>query len=160
MKQHLILDDHSQLLKAKTALIHAYNNTKTHEIEIKEYKRDRSLAQNRLQFHWYAELCQQAPKFEQTKGWTASDFRAYNKLEFAVEILKADPDFYELWQMMTGHLSTEYKLKAALKMEMTSIMNVEQMTWYLSEILTFWSDRGFQLTTDDDRYYEAMGLRK
>ena len=160
VKQLLVLDNHTQMLKAKAAVIHAYNNAVVHQIEIKEYKKDRSLAQNRLQHHWHNELFEQKDKYEETKGHSIQDFRAFNKLHFGVPIMETDEYFSDLWSKTTDHLDYEYKLKVVLWFPVTRNMTIEQMTWYLTDVMTFWTQKGFKLTTDDDRYFEAMGITR
>ncbi|KAA3639432.1 MAG: hypothetical protein DWP95_10320 [Proteobacteria bacterium] len=138
-----------------------------HLLEIKPFEGDRSLAQNRLQFHWFNQLERQSFSLEPGKaaesigGWTIDMIRAYCKFEFGVPIMSEDSEFIYTWSLaMRGIHEREDKLLIAKEWPVTSLMNTEQFTRYLNNIYYHFTPQGAILTTNSDLYYEAMGLRR
>ena len=154
MKANIVMSDKYATQRAITAISRACNDG-IHVMTIKPYKKDRALTQNRLMWHWYKELEQQ----RDANGMTKDDLVNYNKLTFGVPILSRGDDFNEMWQS-TKYLSYEQKLNMMRFIPITSIMNITQMTEYLTDFKTAWNQQGVHLTTIEDLYFEAMGIKR
>jgi len=142
--------------KVKFALYQAIRDDNPHVMIIKPYKKDRRAIQNRLMWHWYKELEQQSDRH----GMSKDDLVCYNKYHIGVPILARDPEFSEVWDSMR-FLSYEQKLKAMKFIPVTSIMNIKQMTEYLTDFKIYWNQKGCELTTSQDLYFaEALGIKK
>ena len=155
MKTEVIIDESANLGKCKDILMRAKAEKKPHVMIVKPYKKDRRLIQNRLMWHWYQELAEQSDRH----GMTKVDLVCYNKLNLGVPILLIDENFAEVWESMR-FLSYEQKLKAMRFMPITSIMNIKQMTEFLTDFKIYWNQKGCELTTSQDLYFEALGIKK
>jgi len=133
--------------KMKVAKI---NPEKPVRVNVGFYSRDRSLAQNRLAFKWYGERARQF-------GNTIDHEHQACKLQFGVPILvNEDEDFAELYHNAIKEMDYQHQLKAMKYIQVSSLMNVKQMTEYLNQIDTDSISQGLRLT-HPDYYGEAMG---
>jgi len=143
--------------RAHSLVVDCLQHDKKHLFEIKPYVESRSLAQNRLQHHWYNELERQSQYIDSIKGFSIDDIRSKCKLHFGVPIMQEDPEFAAVWELAVGHLQYEDQLRVVFYMPVTRIMNVEQKTRFLNNVYYHWTPQGAILTTSADFYYEAMG---
>ena len=171
IRRSFIVENEKDMWDAQQAIQDVYKlakvNDTPHIVEVKPFEGDRSLAQNRLQFHWFNELERQSFSLDRDKaaesirGWTIDMIRAYCKLDFGVPILSEDPDFIYAWSLaMRGVHDREDKLLIAKSWPVTSLMTVEQFTRYLNNIYYHFTPQGAILTTNSDLYYQAMNLRR
>lgn len=110
--------------------------------------RDRSAEQNRLSQKWYTEIAEQT-------GEDREDVRARCKLECGVPILRRDkPDFKRVYNRTLLHLTYEEKVEFIryTEMQVTSLLNVGQMTEYLDAVFKRHAAQGFALTIPEDKY--------
>lgn len=101
----------------------------------------RSIPQNSLSHEIYAILASQLPE-EDAIGW-----KCYCKLNFGVPILRAeDAEFREFYDgNIKQSFSYEQKLKAMKYLPVTSLMNKEQKSRYLDEVIAHFTARGVRL---------------
>lgn len=119
-------------------------------VEIKPYKKDRSLAQNRLSFIWYKERAEQ-------QGTTPEYEHRLCKLRYGCPLLLAvDEDFARVFMQVVEPLDYEDRIKAMKYIPVTRSLNVTQMSDYLSAIEQESAQHGIILTRPDV-YAEAMG---
>ena len=154
MKAEITLKHKSDGKKAIQAIYDAWRDDAIHVVTIKPLKKDRRLIQNRLMWHWYKELSKQID----CHGMTKDDLVKQNKLNLGVPILLNDADFAEMWES-TKYLSYQQKINIMEFMPVTSIMKISQMTEYLTDFKMYWNQKGVELTTSIDLYYQALGLR-
>lgn len=103
--------------------------------------RDRSLAQNKLQFLWAREAA------EQFGDRTVDEVRCDWKLRHGVPIMREDsPEFRSTYDRIIKPLSYENKLKVMQMIEVTSLMKVPQMIRYLDTIQRECLENGLKLT--------------
>ena len=106
--------------------------------------RDRSLAQNRLQFQWAREAA------EQRGDMTPEEVRCEWKLHHGVPILReSSASFRDIYDTAIKPLPYEYKLKAMRIIAVSSEMTVRQMVQYLDTIERECAERGIRLTDPD-----------
>lgn len=123
----------------------------TMEVIIREHKRDRSLAQNRLSFQWYRERAKQ-------QGTTQDYEHRLCKLQYGCPILIADDaDFAELFRRAIEPLDYEKRIAAMKYLPVTRLFKVRQMADYLTDIERDSAAKGIVLTHPEDLYWEAMG---
>ena len=121
-------------------------------VEIKSYKSDRSLAQNRLLYLWLNELSKKS-------GNTVTWERGYYKHKFGVDILAETNDHI---QPLVSALESEYKYEKLIEIlgsdlvAVTSQMNTRQMAEYLNHIELDSRTRSIALPYPEDLYLEAM----
>jgi hypothetical protein len=116
--------------------------------------KDRSGKQNRLSWLWYGELAKAngtSPEYEHN----------FCKLRYGCPILiAASEEFSRVYHDIIAPLPYMKKLEAMEFIDVTSIMNITQMTEYLNTIERENAGRGIHLSQPEDVYYEAMGLRR
>jgi len=123
----------------------------TMQIDIRMYKKDRSLAQNRLTHHHYRQIALQT-------GHNAGYIKAECKLVYAAPILIAEnEEFAAKWTAVQPGLDYEQQIKLAGMVDMTSIMNLAQMSNYIEEYMNVYQANGIHLSHPEDLYFEAMG---
>lgn len=114
----------------------------------------RSLDQNALQFFWYEQL-------EKQGDMSRKEYRAYCKYHFGIPVLADDPQFkYTMhalksidWPNLAAKwgLDVEWaKIAFVEKLEITSLMDTEQMKRYLEGIKNYFEPKGFVLPNKDD----------
>ena len=113
--------------------------------------------QNRLAFHWYREL-------EGQGDMTALEYRAKCKLHFACPILREQSEsFNAQFASVIEPLTYEQRIACMSEpfdLPVTRLLTVKNMARYLNEVLMFSSERGYKLTTSDDLYRQAMGIKQ
>jgi hypothetical protein len=106
----------------------------TIQVEIKPYKKDRSLAQNRLLHKWITIIANDL-------GYTVKEM----KNTFKVEFLGTD-------RYMVG-------TRVIIEPIHTSSLKVKEFTEFLRQIEQFAAENGIRLPFPDDQYYEALGVK-
>ena len=102
---------------------------------------NRSLDQNQLQWMWAGEVARQRGDMEQ------DEVQREWKLHYGVPILREDnDDFRDTYDRAIKPLPYEQKIKAMDLIDVSSIMNVKQMTAYLDRIQRECLQQGFRLT--------------
>lgn len=123
-------------------------------VELKPYKKDRSLSQNRLSHLWYKERAEQ-------QGSTPDYEHRYCKLRYGCPILLAeDEDFARIFNQVIKPLDYEDRIKAMKYLPVTRLFNTKQMAEYLTTIERESVQTGIALTCPADIYEEAMGRRR
>lgn len=121
------------------------------EVVIREHKKDRSLAQNRLSHKWYEERAEQ-------RGTTPEHEHSAAKLHYGCPILiAADEDFAEVYHRAIEPLDYERRLIAMRYFPVTRLMTVTQMTHYLETLERESAMQGIVLSKPVVMYEEAMG---
>jgi len=135
---------------------------KLYEFTIKPYTKNRSNAQNALQHRWNNQIHEQRFKIQEMPVETVGQIRAFNKVRFGVPIMLEDKDFEKSWRLATGHLNYEAILNVVeiLDIPITRLMNVKQKHRFLWDMKIFWERKGAVLTSSEDIYFEAMGLKR
>jgi hypothetical protein len=109
----------------------------------------RSTEQNALQWRWMQEIA------EQRGDVTAQEVQAECKLTIGIPILRRDDmAFREQYDATVKGLTYEQKLlvmQPPIEFPVTSRMTVKQKTEYLDAVFRQWTERGFVLTTPEDR---------
>jgi len=122
-------------------------------IETSLYKKDRSLAQNRLSFLWYKAIA------EHNNTTTASEQNTC-KLEYGCPILvETDTEFANVFNKAIRPLNYEDRVSAMKYMPATRLLSVKQMAHYLQQIETDWAHMGLSLPVPEDLYNEAIGRK-
>ena len=155
MKKPIIVIVRGQLQKdALKRKIDQLPTAPPYEVEIREYAKKRSLAQNRLIYLHFSQIAEQM--FE-----TPTETRARLKLLYGVPILLAEnKTFAERWLGVTENLSHEQKLQAIQLIPITSIMTVKQLSKFIEAYMTDHELSGIVLAHPEDLFYEAMGLSR
>lgn len=115
-----------------TAILEAFNKHKY--IRVKIERESRTLKQNAWTHQAYKMLSVQG-------DMTASEYRNYCKYHFGLSIRASkEPEFAEMLKPMLTALVYEQRLSAMQYIDVTSTFDVEQMTAYIEEIITAFSD--------------------
>ena len=121
-------------------------------VEIKPYKKDRSIAQNDLLYKWLTEFSKQS-------GNTVTWERGYYKYKFGVDILAETNS--EIRPLVSA-LEAEYEYEKLINIMgsdligVTRHMKIKQMTTYLNHIEQDSITREIKLPCPEDLYLEAM----
>lgn len=110
--------------------------------------RNRSDEQNKLSHKWYGEIAEQT-------GEDREDVRARCKLECGIPILRRDkPKFREVYNHTLLHLAYEQKVDFIryTEMQVTSLLNVGQMSEYLDAVFKRQASFGIELTVPEDKF--------
>lgn len=106
------------------------------QVEIKPYKKNRSLAQNKLYWKWITCIGDEI-------GYTSDELHAIMADKFLLDEI------------------IEYGGKEIRKDKSTSRLTTKQFTEYLEKIDRFASaELGIVLPSPEDIYYEAMGIKE
>lgn len=147
------LDNRNDLSRITNALRSVLNNKDCPvEVVIRERKEGRRLAQNSIQWHWYAELQEQ----DGIHGMELQELINYNKFNLGLNILmKNNPEFSKKMKQFSG---LEYENKVALMefIDITSIMKVKEMAEYLTAFKLHWEKQGVVLTDKNDLMNKAL----
>ena|GEM_PF-4215990 len=121
----------------------------------------REIAQNSLNWHWCGEEANfhNARATHLGKEYKPQDIHEQNKLDYGVPILCRDMDFMMVWQPFR-YFTREAKLRVLKKLPVTSIMDIKQMTEYLTTIKIDKESKGIVLTDKDDMFNQAMGRKR
>lgn len=123
-------------------------------VTAEKFKPDRSGAQNRLSYMWYAFIGKQT-------GEGKDYIRNYCKFTYGCEIVSADDsEFSRFYDNLINKYDYEDCVSAMQYIQVTSLMNVKQMADYLNHIDLYAVERGCQLPQPQDLMDEALGLTK
>ena len=129
------------------------------EVTVKDYKQDRSVAQNSLMWLWITIVADEW-------GWLKEDVHIYFKRRLLVPIYERDNEGYATMihavrRVHTHGFKEEAKTMSDQIVRLTSTTNadVKQFTEYLNEIERDMQSKGIPLPHPDDRYYSAMGIK-
>ena len=131
-----------------------------HEVIIREYRKDRTLAQNSLYWMWITLLAGEL-------GETKEDMHDHYKGKILVHIYERDDTEYAAMieavrKVHKAGMKDEAKCLADMIVDLTSTTraNVEQFTEYLNDIEKDAIGKGIVLPHPEDRYYDAMGINR
>ncbi len=122
-------------------------------VSAEPYKKDRSLAQNRLSFMWYSELGKHSGNGKEYE-------RNYCKFTYGCEIVieyEEGNTFNAFYEKLINNYTYEECLEAMEFIQVSSLMKVKAFYDYLTQIERYATEHGWRLTHPDDIYYEAMG---
>jgi len=142
----LVVNSLSSLKKAQTQIKIAFEKDRYVNVSITSGKR--SLDQNALSFHWYKELSEEG-------DMSMSEYRNYCKYHFGLPVFFSacsEEDGERAKRMRKALLTMPYegRLEYMEELSLTSSMNREQMTQYLTEIANHFLPQGFDLTNKED----------
>ena len=107
----------------------------------------RSIAQNKLQRRWCAEVS------EQLGDMTPEEVRGHAKAYFGVPILlHEDEEFAAAYETHIKPLPYETKLACMMEpidFPVTRRMTTKQLTRYLDDFCAYWRGKGIHLTTEE-----------
>ena len=152
-KRFVIRDgDHKdyQMRSRIGAFLESVNADPAVQVDIKPFKRNRSVSQNALYFQHVTDIGNEL-------GNTKDEQHKLLKEMYLVPILVRDePDVERMAQILeqTHDLN---KLAAVLS---TTHLNVQQFSEYITDVHGFAAELGIALRMPGDLYYEAMGGRK
>ena len=132
-----------------------------HEVVIREHKKDRTAAQNALLWLWYTVIAGEL-------GETKDDIHYMYKSQILVHIYERDDLEYaeiilsirRIYRMTDMKDAALYLHKSIVKLTSTTTATVEQFTEYLNDIEKDCIGKGIVLPHPEDRYYEAMGIKR
>ena len=129
------------------------------EIEIREWKKNRSSSQHRLYWQWNTVIAAEL-------GETKEEVHERNKERFLVPIMWRDDANYS---EMIGYIQEVHKQgmksqawalkRQVVRLTTTTQLNVMQFTEYLNEIEADARNLGIVLPHPEDLYNDAMGRR-
>lgn len=141
-------------------IVSRLNLDKPQEVEIREWKKNRSVAQNSLLWKWLTVIAAEL-------GESKDEVHERYKEKLLVTILRRDdPDFAAMIGSVNAVHASGMKSEAmALKKEIvrltsTTQMNVHQFTEYLNDIELDARNLGIILPHPEDLYNDAMGRRR
>ncbi len=122
-------DDQKANAAAAVATV-AVSDTKPVSVKIQPYSEKRRAAQNRLAQMWYKEIANQGGEYTQFQVHQIS------KLRYGIPIWLTDESFAAYWEKVTPMFPTyEEKLEELMPRTLvTSIMDIKQMSQYLSDV--------------------------
>jgi hypothetical protein len=131
-----------------------------HELVVREHKADRSAAQNRLLWLWNTEVGNYL-------GMGKDEVHLMYKEKFAVPIFIRDSQSYaemveavkQVRRQGMNQQADQLK-KEIVRLTSTSDFNVKQMAEFLTEIERHGRSIGAPLTTPEDIYLTAMGIKR
>jgi hypothetical protein len=140
-------------------IVSRLNLDKPQEVEIREWKKNRSAAQNSLLWKWLTVIAAEL-------GESKDEVHKRYKEKLLVQILRRDdPDFAAMIGSVNAVHAQGMKAEAvALKREIvrltsTTQMNVQQFTEYLNDIELDARNIGIILPHPEDLYNDALGRR-
>jgi len=126
------------------------------EVIVKEHKKDRSVAQNRLMWNWITIIANEL-------GMTKEDVHEDFKKRLLVPIYERDDDGYaEMINAIRKIYSDGFKSEALkmhnhiVKLTSTTAATVKEFSEYLNEIEKDSIEKGIILPHPEDMYAEAM----
>lgn len=126
-----------------------------HEVIVKPYVKDRSIAQNKLSFKWYKE------RGEQT-GNGAHYERLFCKFVYGCpqmveqESESGDSVFTEFYTKLIERYTFEECVEAMALVEVTSFFKVKSFASYLNTIEVESVNSNIELSHPDDLYFESL----
>ena len=132
-----------------------------HEVVIREHKKDRTAAQNALLWLWYTVIAGEL-------GETKDDIHYRCKGQILVHIYERDNPEYaktigsvrKIYKMTDMKNEAKHLYHSIVKLTSTTTATVEQFTEYLNDIEKDCIGKGIVLPHPEDRYYEAMGIKR
>lgn len=124
-------------------------------VDCSPFKKDRSLAQNKLSFAYYNQL-------GKATGHGVQHERNYCKYTFGCPILLADDkdgNFTGFYENLIDTLTYEHLVDAMEFIEVTRLFNVGQFQDYLVAIEQYAALNQYPLIADDDLRNEAMKVK-
>ena len=115
---------------------------KTWIMTIRPYKRDRSVEINAVSHGWYNKVSKMLQED------SALRVKGFCKLHFGVPILRTDPEFCSLYDRVFKPMDYETKLEIMSTpglFDVTSLMKVDQMTQYMTDIQRHYAERSVEL---------------
>ncbi len=122
---------------------------KVYRVRVTLDDEDRSIKQNRLSFLLYKEL-------GLATGNGAIQERCRCKLQYGLNILLEDTEFYKFYNNTMLILPYEDKLKCMEYINVTSFFSMKQFASYLNTIYQESAAQGIVLSQPKDLYYEAL----
>lgn len=114
-------------------------SNKTYRVSVKEWKESRSLSQNALYWKWLGEINQQMP------------------LKVEGSIIQGVDLWHEVFKKYYCPEKNATNGTNSMSIKSTKILDVGEMTFYLSKIEQFCIDRGVSLTIpESSEYYQLM----
>ena len=154
MKAELIIDN---IGECKDLLWRAKAEEAAHIMIIKPLKKDRKLTQNNLWYHWINE-------YAKAKSWTHKHATSHMKYYYALPILRTNKKYNMLLSMFDAkadNVGSNRDLHFAYVLPMTSQLNITEMTDVLKNTkIDIESSEGIKLSTSEDLYYEALGIKR
>ena len=115
------------------------NNNKSYRVSIKEWRESRSLSQNALYWKWLTEISKQS------------------NLEIKGSKFKSEELWHEVFKKYYCAEKTITDGKVNTIVKSTKLLDVGEMTFYLSKIESWCIDRGIKLTIPiDSEYYNYI----
>lgn len=153
----------SDKLAAISAVVRECSNPdKPMLVTIKEYKPNRSAAQNRIYWQWLTD-CQNTD-INEYAGNTKEEWHDKFKRLSLSKIYERDNEEYAATMAALRdvyrhglHKESMAMVNHVIRETSTTKANVEQFSEYLNFIEHYCHERGIQLRTDDRLYSEAMG---
>jgi thiaminase len=131
-----------------------------HEVIIREHKKDRSASQNSLYWTWITIIAGEM-------GLTKDEVHYWCKDKFLVRIYERDNEEYAgMIESIRKVHESELHLEAdnlhiqVVNLTSTTTATVTQFTEYLNDIEKDAINKGIVLPHPEDRYYEAMGIKR
>jgi len=130
------------------------------EVTVKEYHKDRTLAQNRLYWDWVTVISNEL-------GLTKEDEHKDLKKRMLVPIYERDDESYAAMiqavrkvHKLGHHQEAKDLADKIVDLTSTTDASVKQFTEYLNEIERDMMGKGIALPHPEDRYYTAMGIKQ
>ena len=156
MKNKLIIRN-PDIKETAIRLIESMPLEPLHQVEIREYHKDRTLAQNSLMWYWITIIAGE-------RGEIKDDIHCEYKKKYLVPIFERDdPEYAKMIQavrdVQKAGMQTEARHLAdqIVKLTSTTDADVKQFTEYLNDMEHGANKQGIPLPHPEDRYYEAMG---
>lgn len=134
------------------------NGKKALKLSVAGETEARKLSQNRLYYKWLCEISNQS-------GNGVAYERGFYKWEIGCMILARDDAWFgeNIYEKLKESYSYEQAIDVMSKsvIQVSSLMSVKQMSEYLNLINESCIERGINVTTTDDMYFEAVyGAKK
>lgn len=162
MKAAFRVENSTSLVIAMTAILNELPMDLPHVIEVKEYKPNRSAAQNRLLWAWLTDF--ENTGVNEHSGVTKEEWHDRFKRLSLAKIYERDNEQYAVTMQSLRDVYRHGLHKESLNMmdhvireTSTTAATVEQFAEHLNFIERYAHERGIQLRTDERLYAEAMG---
>ena len=143
----MIIHDDKDRNKFITKLLSVDLSKQPWEAVAKVYKKNRSASQNALYAVWLRDIGKQTEQGEEYERLTS-------KLNIGLPIMMQHKDFAEAWMPYKSQ-SYENQLKAMAIVDVTKLMNIEEMSVFLTEFENQMIENGFHLSKPG-MYQEAL----
>lgn len=133
MKRTFKIHDEQSIASCTEAICSLVDEEQPHEVEVRPWKRNRSVEQNRLYWEWLTLLSKQTDF-----GWTKEDFHRYFKHKYAANIFIRDSESYAAMVQTVRKLKGQqgYQELKDWIIDATSTVdfNVKQMSEYMESV--------------------------